>query len=144
MQRVYEVKKVKRLPMILVSRDRRTASHFRSAWKSAACKLTNVKPVEITRFETSIFSYFTKLIGYKLRNKFILVFGVSEMLLLGWLKPSVGVVTGLGRLLSKGSKQIVFLNNLHKSFAQNPTHAPTSIAVSNLSTNSIDLSLCNF
>ncbi|MDA9010027.1 glycosyltransferase [bacterium] len=95
---------MRRSPIILVSRDRRTASQFRGAWTRAAFMLRNVDPIEVTRFEIPIVLYLVRLLYYKLNNKSIMVFGVSEMLLLGWLKPNVGVVTGLGRLLAKSSK----------------------------------------
>ena len=96
--------KQKKVRYTIVSRDQRTANHFRHAWLAACSQKYLATPEQLNRRPHFVLHYFFKLIMRKNSTNRILVFGVAEALLICFLRPNVVVITGLGRLLGKKSK----------------------------------------
>ena len=89
---------------ILVSRDSRTANSFRLAWRAASENVSDYPPLMLNRRDSNIIYFLGYLIFQKFRGNVVFAFGISEMLLLGFLRPHIGIVTGFGRLLLQNSK----------------------------------------
>ena len=70
---------------ILVSRDSRTANSFRLAWRAASENVSDYPPLMVNRRDSNIIYFLGYLIFQKFRGNVVFAFGISEMLLLGFL-----------------------------------------------------------
>ena len=85
----------------IISRDKRSELLFRSAWIEAATE----SKIAITtlRRRDGFFGLVSKALFQKIIGNKIGTFGVSESLLMSWIRPDIVVFTGFGRLLYEGS-----------------------------------------
>ncbi len=91
----------------LISRDKRTEGLFRNSWIEAAEELKI--PINTLQRKKRLNFFFFKAIFQKFKEAKLITFGVSEALILFWLRPDIVVITGFGRLFNENFKLRKFL-----------------------------------